>query len=101
MPCKCYSTFQYAISVEEHGLELDDGQLLSLPSQLLLDYNDLQKVPFYHMLDNALNNDGLKLRYAAQIRVLFFFFFLFLPFRVKFEVLMLCCGFIGLIPWER
>jgi hypothetical protein len=33
--------------------------------QLLLDYNDLQKVPFYGMLDEALNRDGLRLRYAA------------------------------------
>jgi len=53
------------------------GQLLSLASQLLLDYNDLLKVPFYDMLDNALNRDGLKLRYAAQIQVPFFFFFSF------------------------
>ncbi|PWZ14526.1 Acyltransferase-like protein [Zea mays] len=29
---------------------------------LLLDYNDLQKVPFYGMLDEALNRDGLRLR---------------------------------------
>ncbi|KAG0544404.1 hypothetical protein BDA96_02G272500 [Sorghum bicolor] len=29
---------------------------------LLLDYNDLLKVPFYDMLENALNRDGLKLR---------------------------------------
>ncbi|CAL5082273.1 unnamed protein product [Urochloa decumbens] len=29
---------------------------------LLLDYNDLQKLPFYDMLDKALNRDGLKLR---------------------------------------
>lgn len=78
---------------------MDDGQLLSLPSQLLLDYNDLQKVPFYDILDNALNRDGLKLRYAAQIQ-LFFFLFLFPTFRVKFDVLMLSCGFIGPIPWE-
>ena len=83
MPCKCHSAFQYAISVEEHGL--DDGQLLSLPSQLLLDYNDLQKVPFYDILDNALNRDGLKLRYAGLIQVLFFPFFLPLPpFQVMF-----------------
>lgn len=42
-----------------------DVSSLSLPSQLLLDYNDLQKVPFYGMLDEALNRDGLRLRYAA------------------------------------
>ncbi|CAN6211230.1 unnamed protein product [Urochloa humidicola] len=29
---------------------------------LLLDYNDLQKLPFYDMLDKALNRDNLKLR---------------------------------------
>ncbi|KAF8780861.1 hypothetical protein HU200_000813 [Digitaria exilis] len=29
---------------------------------LLLDYNDLQKLPFYDMLDKALTRDGLKLR---------------------------------------
>jgi hypothetical protein len=63
---------------------LDDGPLLSLPSQLLLDYNDLQKVPFYDILDNALNRDGLKLRYAAQIQLsLFFFFFFFPPFGLS------------------
>ncbi|WVZ65518.1 hypothetical protein U9M48_014867 [Paspalum notatum var. saurae] len=29
---------------------------------LLLDYNDLQKLPFYDMLDKALNHDDVKLR---------------------------------------
>ena len=64
------------------------GQLLSLASQMLLDYNDLLKVPFYDMLDNALNRDGLKLRYAAQIQVPFFFFFFFLS--PPFGELMSC-----------
>ncbi|OEL20096.1 Acyltransferase-like protein [Dichanthelium oligosanthes] len=31
---------------------------------LLLDYDDLQKLPFYDMLDKALNRDGLKLSYG-------------------------------------
>lgn len=95
MRCKCYITFQYAIAVEEHGLV--DGQLLSLPSQLLLDYNDLQKLPFYDMLDKALNRDGLRLRYAAQIQLSFFK----KTFGFFLMDLMLSCGFKGLIPWGR
>jgi hypothetical protein len=42
--------------------------MINLPSQLLLDYNDLQKLPFYDMLDKVLTRDGLKLRFAAQIQ---------------------------------
>jgi hypothetical protein len=39
-----------------------------LLSQLLLDYNDFRKLPFYDVLDKMLNQDGLKLRYAAHVK---------------------------------
>jgi hypothetical protein len=45
---------------------------------MLLDYNDIQKLPFYDMLDKALNQDGLKLRYAANSKSLTFPSFLLL-----------------------
>jgi hypothetical protein len=32
---------------------------------MLLDYNDLLKIPFYDVLDKRLNEDGLKLRYVS------------------------------------
>ena len=71
--------------------------MINLLPQLLLDYNDLQKLPFYDMLDKVLTRDGLKLRFAAQIqKSLFFSPF---PFWVLCNVLMQSFGFEGLIPW--
>jgi hypothetical protein len=36
--------------------------------QLLLDYNDFPKLPFYDVLDKLLNQDGFKLWYAAHVK---------------------------------
>lgn len=40
---------------------------ISLPFQVLLDYNDLLKLPFYDIMDKKLNKDSVKLRYGAHI----------------------------------
>jgi hypothetical protein len=37
-------------------------------SQILLDYNDFRKLPFYDVLDKMLNPDGLKIRYVAHVK---------------------------------
>lgn len=76
MRCKCYPTCNYDISVEQQKTWM----MINLLSQLLLDYNDFQKLPFYDMLDKALNRDGLKLRYAAQIQKNLSSFLSFLTF---------------------
>jgi hypothetical protein len=39
-----------------------------LLSQLLLDYNDFRKLPFYDVLDKMLNQDGFKLRYLHMLK---------------------------------
>jgi hypothetical protein len=36
--------------------------MTDVPPQMLLDYDDLMKIPFYDILDRMLNEDGVKLR---------------------------------------
>jgi hypothetical protein len=39
--------------------------MTDVPPQMLLDYDDLMKIPFYDILDRMLNEDGVKLRYIC------------------------------------
>jgi hypothetical protein len=41
-----------------------------LTSQILMDYNDLRKLPFYDIIDKELNKDNVKLRCSSHMLVI-------------------------------
>lgn len=78
--------------------------MIILSCQLLLDYNDLMKLPFYDIIDKMINQHGLTLRYAADLNYndLSHFIclgvFLFDISKDFTSDVDLTCGFKGLIP---